>query len=209
MSDRRRGSREAGFTLLEIVVALVVLGILLATLTRGVEFGLAAFDRQDRMITVGGRLQAVDSLLRRLIEQLDPGTSTDGNSVVGARHAIGFRAPLPIRSPEAARDGLGGALADGLADLRLSVNGKHQLILAWLPHRHVTRAGPVPTPHEEMLLDGIDRIDCDYWSDGAWRGQWRQSRPPELIRIRLVFTEGSALRWPDLVVAPVRDQPNG
>ena len=66
--------REAGFTLLEIVVALVVLGILLVTLTRGVQFGLAAYDRQDGMVATAGRLEAVDRTLRRLITLLDPGT---------------------------------------------------------------------------------------------------------------------------------------
>ena len=191
-----RSARDGGFTLLEIVVALVVLGILLLTLTRGTQFGLAAFDRQDRMIVVGGRLEAVDRTLRRLIVQLDPGTATDGNTVVGARHVLVFRSRLPIGE------------AGTLADLRLSVDA-HRLVLAWLPHRHAKQVGTAPPPHREILLDNVDAIDLDYWDDGAWHGQWKEIGPPALIRIRIVFSEGDPRRWPDVVEAPARDQAGG
>ena len=188
---------EDGFTLLEIIVALVVLGILLVTLSRGTEFGLAAFDRQDRMIGVGGRLEAVDRTLRRLIVGLDPGTATDGNAVVGTRHGLVFRSRLPVGE------------AGMQADLRLSVDDAHHLVLAWLPHRHAKAVGAPPPPHRETLLDGVDTIDLDYWGDGAWHTQWKETAPPVLIRIRIVFPYGDARRWPDIVVAPARDQASG
>ncbi len=202
---RARASGEAGFTLLEIVVALVVLGILLVTLSQGVRFGLAAYDRQDGMVATAGRLEAVDRTLRRLITLLDPGTSVDGDSVVGTHHGLAFRAPLP----PAAADHATGVPADGLSDLRLSVNDRHQLVLAWLPHRHVLPTGPAPAPHETVLLDGVERIDVDYWGSGTWHQQWHETRAPALIRIRLVFPDGDHRRWPDIVAAPMREQASG
>ena len=207
-----RGSGDAGFTLLEIVVALVVLGILLSTLTQGVQFGLAAFDRQDRMIQTGGRLEAVDRTLRRLIEQLDPGTSTDGDSIVGARHGLVFRSPLRIADAaggpggNASRDAPEGP-PDDLADLRLSVDPAHELILAWLPHRHVIPTGPVPTPHREVLLTSVERIDVSYFAGGVWHNRWTDPEPPDLIRVRLVFPDNDPRHWPDIVAAPERAQP--
>ena len=198
-------TRDGGFTLLEIVVALVVLGILLVTLSRGTQFGLAAFDRQDRMINVGGRLEAVDRTLRRLIVQLDPGTATDGDTVVGARHVLVFRSRLPVGET------VGGTVGETgtLADLRLSVDDDHHLVLAWLPHRHVKAANAAPAPHREILLDDVDAIDLDYWGDNAWHAQWKEVAPPALIRIRIVFPGGDPRRWPDIVEAPARDQANG
>ena len=194
-------ARDGGFTLLEIVVALVVLGILLVTLSRGTQFGLAAFDRQDRMINVGGRLEAVDRTLRRLIVQLDPGTATDGDTVVGARHVLVFRSRLPVGETMGE--------AGTLADLRLSVDDDHHLVLAWLPHRHVKAANAAPAPHREILLDDVDAINLDYWGDNAWHAQWNEVAPPALIRIRIVFPDGDGRRWPDIVEAPARDQANG
>ena len=203
---RCRGSRgDAGFTLLEIVVALVVLGILLATLSNGVRFGLAAYDRQDGMVATAGRLEAVDRSLRRLLTLLDPGTPTDGNSVVGTHHALVFRAPLP----PAAADHAVGVPADGLSDLRLSVDDRHRLVLAWLPHRHVLPTGPAPPPHETVLLENVERIDVDYWGKEAWHQQWHETRTPALIRIRIVFPDNDPRHWPDIVVAPLRDQASG
>lgn len=193
-------ARDAGFTLLEIVVALVVLGILLVTLTRGVQFGLAAFDRQDRMVATGGRLEAVDRALRRLIVQLDPGTSNDASTVGGGHHVLAFRAPLPIGT--AGND-------PTLADLRLSVDDAHHLVLDWLPHRHVSRVGPVPPPHRETLLDGVAAIDLDYWGEDSWHSQWQEPAPPALVRIRIVFPDGDPRHWPDIVESPARDESAG
>ena len=203
--SKERTDPEAGFTLLEIVVALVVLGILLLTLSDGVRFGLAAYDRQDGMVGTAGRLEAVDRTLRRLLALLDPGTPVDGDSVVGTHHALAFRAPLP----PAAVDHAVGVPADGLSDLRLSVDDRHRLVLAWLPHRHVLPTGAAPPPHDTVLLETVERIDVDYWGKGAWQQQWHQARVPALIRIRIVFPDGDGRRWPDIVVAPLRDQASG
>ena len=193
-------SDEAGFTLLEIVVALVVLGILLVTLSRGMQFGIAAFDRQDRMVVTGGRLEAVDRTLRRLITEADPGTSNDGRTLVGAAHALAMRAPLPTAATvDPGQEG------EDLANLRLSVeNGA--LVLTTVPYRHVIPTGPQPEPHRTVLLDGIETIDLSYWSEGAWHTQWQDDGLPGLVRIRLVFPEGDSRRWPDIVVAPAREQ---
>ena len=190
---RRCRRAQAGFTLLEIVVAVTVFAVLLLTLARGTQFGLAAFDRQDRMSSTAGRLEAVDGLLRRLLTELDPGTQVDGSTVTGTPHGLAFRAPLPIGDSPA------------MADLRLSVDAEHRLVLFWLPYRHVIRTGPAPKPEEAVLLDKVERIDVDYWNDGAWHPRWEDRSPPQLIRIRIVFPDGDPRRWPDIVAAPMRE----
>ncbi len=200
MNAHRARDREAGFTLLEIIVALVVLGVLFASLSQGVRFGFASWGRQDQALRRGEALSATDRTLRRLIEQMDPGSEREGATLAGRAHAMAFIAPLP-----------GGAGASPApADMRLGVNDGH-LVLSWLPHRHAVRLVPAPPPQTTVLLDGISGIDLGYWSDGSqrWSSSWTNNTLPDLVRIRIVFGEHDPRHWPDIVEAPVRAQVPG
>ncbi|TLU71654.1 PulJ/GspJ family protein [Lichenicoccus roseus] len=193
---------EAGFTLLEIIVALVVLGVLFATLSQGVRFGFASWGRQDQALRTGEGLSAVDRTLRRLVEQMDPGSERDGATLAGRAHAMAFMAPLP--------SGAGTGAVAPAADMRLRVQDG-RLLLSWLPHRHAVRVGPVPAPQTTMLMDGIAGIDLGYWSDASrqWSTTWTGNTLPDLVRIRLLFGEHDPRHWPDIVEAPARAQVPG
>ncbi len=197
----RARSDDAGFTLLEIVVALVVLGVLLATLSQGVHFGFAAWGRQDQALRRAEALQANDRVLRRLIEECYPGTERDGAKLVGRARAMAFTSNLPI-----GRDG-----AASRADISLMVDHDGRLILSWLPHLHAERLQPPPQPHVSVLLEHVAGLQLSYWSDAhrGWSRAWDAAVLPDLVRIRVQFPEGDTRRWPDLVEAPARDQAPG
>ena len=96
-----RGRGQAGFTLLEIMVALVVFGFLLAGLIQGVQFGLRAWNGQTALIAQRGDLDAVDTTLRGLIESMDPGSATEAPNIVGLPHAVAFTTTLPAGAADA------------------------------------------------------------------------------------------------------------
>ena len=194
-------SRDAGFTLLEIIVALVVLGVLLATLSQGVHFGFAAWGKQNQSVQVAESLQATDRTLRRLVEQIEPGTERDAGKLTGLPHAMAFTSTLPI--------GPDGAMA--AADISLMVDHDHRLILSWLPHVHAKRLVAAPPPHVSVLLRNVDTLDFGYWSDSAadWSKTWDNTGVPDLIRLRIVFPTHDKRHWPDIVAAPIRQQPTG
>ena len=192
---------EAGFTLLEIIVALVVLGVLLVTLSQGVHFGFAAWGRQDQTLRTGETLQAADRTLRRLVEQLYPGTERDAAKLRGRAHAAAFTSSLPI--------GRDGELSE--ADISLTVDRDGRLVLSWLPHVHAQLLQAAPAPHVSVLLENVAGLQLSYWSDTdkQWSREWNRNTLPDLVRIRIEFSAGDRRHWADIVEAPAREQAPG
>lgn len=185
---------QTGFTLLETLVGLVVLGFILAGLTQGVRYGLRAADAQARLVDSRGELDAVDRTLRRLLAEADPGTSRDGPTFSGTAGRIGFVSVLP-----AAVSGFVGQQAD----VALGVDAARRLVLRWSPHLHAKRLGPAPPPQQAEILQGVQRLEVAYWKDG-WRAGWDEAALPALVRLRIVFPPGDGRHWPDIVAAPAR-----
>ena len=199
--------RAAGFTLLEILVALVVLGFLLAGLSQGTRFGLRAWDIQARMVDRHGELDAVDRTLRRLVQQAEPGAPSDATPLTGTARQMVLTSELPMASA-----GPAAQAETALADMILTVDAAHRLLLRWTPHRHVQRIGPPPPPRVAELLRGVERLEISYWRrDGAggWLASWSEPGLPALVRIRILFVAGDQRRWPDVVAAPMLGRQGG
>lgn len=186
--------RDGGFTLLEVLVALVVLGFLMAGLAGGVRLGMRAWNAQDSAIAAHGELDAVDRALRRLIEEADPGDATHAAGVTGDAGRLVLATKLP------ASDARG-------VDAVLGVDGRHRLVMRWTPRRYGRPIGPPPPAQEVALLGGVDAVQFAFWprdAEGGWRSAWQGPDPPALIRIRLRLAD--ARHWPDIVAAPARDR---
>ncbi len=205
MTPSRAAPPDAGFTLLEILVALVVLGFLVAGLTQGTRFGLRALDRQAARAATAGDLDAVDRVLRRLIEATDPGNAREPPVFEGDSRSLRLVTDLGAAAA---------ALGDTAADARLSVEGG-RLVLLWTPWRHVAPLAPPPPPRRAVLLDGVAALDLAYWGaaeDGAapsWQPEWSRPALPGLVRLRLIPLPGTARRPADIVAAPRRDRDGG
>lgn len=189
----------AGFTLIEVLVALAVLGFLMLGLSQGLRFGLAAWDGQARLLGRGGDLDTADRTLRRVVTQLVP---TDDPQAPGLRGtAQGFEAvtELPVTA----------ALPTRRASVALGVDRGGRLVLRWMPYLHARRLGPPPPAEESELLRNMAQVELGYWSaaaGGGWMSSWARMDLPELVRIRLVFARGDPRRWPDIVAAPMRER---
>ena len=192
--------REHGFTLLELLVALVVLGFVLAGIASGVQFGQRAADMQARSIAAHADIGAADRVLRRLVAGLDPGSANSPPNFTGGAAALGFTASLPSGA---------GLPGEGEADLGLGVDAAGRLVLRWTPAIHAIRLGPVPAPQTAVLLDGLDRVEFAYWGHGEggagqWLSAWTEKDIPSLIRIRLHFASAAHRTWPDIIAATER-----
>lgn len=203
MRALRRAPADTGLTLLEMVIALAVLGVLLVGLTQGVRAGLALRHAQIAQVDRTAEFDPTMRLLRRLLTRLP--MSPAGTSVLTTAAGLGF-------SGETDRVTFIGELPDGLgavrrAEMTLYVRDR-RLVLAWLPHRHEHSLAPPAAPQETPLLEGVEQLRLAYWGTlgngqaAAWQPRWRGLMAPELVRLRLIFGQSDRRRWPDLLAAP-------
>lgn len=200
--------RHAGFSLIEVLAALALLGLLLVgvysgirTATHSVHAGSAAIERLDA-------IRSAQQFLRRELAQAmaQPiGRAANGDAIYfkGDPHEMRYVAPLP---------GYLGKLGPQLQILKLVDNGKGglrlELSFAKLPSGNQP-AQPVGSP--QVLLDDVREggfgyrgrdpqghpVDwADHWSDGR--------RLPVLVRVELKL--GGIDHWPQLE-APLRVDP--
>lgn len=186
--------KEAGFTLLEVLVALSALGMVLILLTQGVQFGVQAIAMQSDTRDRHSDLEAVDRALRRMVALADPGIFPEPPTMRGTARVLAFTTELP----------LGGAGPRQNADVAISAEAG-RLLLRWTPRRHVEPFGAAPVPVETVLLQGVDAVEFAYGRAGAWSSSWRADRLPALVRVRIIFPAGSPRRWPPIVAAPLRE----
>jgi general secretion pathway protein J len=188
------GHGQAGFTLLELMVALVVLGFLMVGLTEGSRFGFRAWKHQSDMIADHDQMDAIDRTLRQLLTQVQMRPATEPGE-------LAFTGTLPAAV----------ALGTRRADMSLLVDKDHQLVLQWTPHRHeIPFSGP-PLPTTTILLRDVGRMDVGYWHGGdpsnagdqsGWNDQANANETPKLIKLTIQFPPGDRRNWPPIVISP-------
>jgi len=194
--------QQAGFTLLEILVALVVLAFLFIGLNQGTRIGFALWNSQSRRIGETEELDATARMLRDLLTDIPilPATAADATpqaiAITGKGDRLSFVGNLPT--------GLGTTRgADMTIELRAG-----RLVLRWAPHRHERAGAPQGAPTETELIRGVQHLEFAYLGVASpgqmpfWHAQWSGPELPLLIRIRLRFAKGDQRRWPDLIAAP-------
>lgn len=190
--------RSGGFTLLELLVAMAVLGLLTVVLSGSLRFGLRAWETGQRASDALETASTVQPLLRRQIEQAYPLLARTGEPAVvfeGGRQRLRFLTLLPERAG-------GGGLADVALSYRADAAGGGRLEMAWQPLGERERPAASRT-----LFDGVDALDFAYYGGerrtgtAEWRETWEDAGfLPALVRLRVRFRDGRA--WPDLVAAP-------
>ena len=189
------GARN-GFTLVEVLAALVVLGLVLAGLGQGIRFGLLAWSSATMATSAGNELDATDRTLRHLIARMHPGNIAQPAPYIAAPGSLAFVSALPD---------LVGAAATRVEAVLL-VDVRQRLVLRWRPFVNARRLREQPFTEVE-LLPGVAGMELAFWRpETGWSDASARPDLPALIRIRLSFND-PARRWPELVMAPGLDRP--
>ena len=213
MSLRRdRRARERGFTLLELLVAITLLGLLMAALFGGLRLGARVWETGESRLDAAARIHIVQDLLRQRLAQALPleAVLEEGEgyepAFLGQVDGVRFATLLP--------DHLGGELV--LMELVLAEAGPEGTADLVLRLRRLEPdagiEGDVP-PEERVLLERVESLELAYF------GPFRQDEPPEwweawegraelpqLLLLQLRFAEDDPRRWPGLIVQPMIDQ---
>ena len=184
---KRRAS--SGFTLLEMLVALVVFGLVMAGIAQSFRFGLIAWSETTRRAEAPENLAAMDAALTRMIAQAVPG------SMAGEPDQLAFTTSLPA----------GAGLKSGLADVALLAAPDGTFVLRYAAHPPGIPLTRPPPPRTEILAQGVSGFRVSYLAaqmsgPPAWSDDWLPGSLPLLVRLHLDFSGGQS--WPDLVVAP-------
>ncbi|HEX8232265.1 MAG TPA: prepilin-type N-terminal cleavage/methylation domain-containing protein [Caulobacteraceae bacterium] len=191
--------REAGYSLVEMLVALALLAMLATMMVSGVAGGRRVWERIDASTAAAETVGGAQAALRARLERIWPAARFDASvpyiDVHGEQNSLEFLAPPPD--------------ARGPASLR-----RYRLLLGTAGELTLVSAADVSanpdTPDDALVVvRGVRELDLAYFGAAPpdntprWRSSWwGQPRAPELIRVRASFQPGDRRRWPDLLVRP-------
>ena len=209
MSLRRRRMQHTGFTLLELLIAMTLLGMILVLLFGGLRLGVRSWDASQKQVDSLNSIRSLENFLRRELSLIYPYVWNNAPerrvAFLGERNRLSFVAPLPSRVG-------GGGLY--LVSVELQQRSKVQRIV-WkhMPLSSQMQNFSALAEIPEMVLaasdlDNVEEIWLTYFGQEnesaapRWLDRWENSiRLPMLIRVQVKLSNNA--QWPDFVVAPM------
>lgn len=204
------GARARGMTLVEIVIALAILGMMSALALGGLRLGVRTWETVGQRVATESHSQIVRAFLRRTLSQATPvleaGTDRRPRPVFA-----GDETSLLLIAPLAEHLGLGGLQRLELAVEEMGRGDGYRLVMTRTPYYPPGDDGETQRadePERHVLIEDATRIRLDYlreFENGAreWTGSWADE-PALPLAIRLAVERvRDPLPEPDLVV-PLR-----
>jgi general secretion pathway protein J len=192
-------SREAGYTLIELLASLIILAMVSVMMLQGISTGRRVWERVDIANARGETISGAQMLLRSRLERAYPATRYDKiptyADFFGAANGMSFLAPpRDIHAPS------------GLIRYTLTLAPNGDLVLSALSDLAIDPTAP---GEPLVLLHNVQQLDIAYFGvvppdkGPAWHDQW-QLLPtlPLLMRMRVQFPPEDARAWPDLLIKP-------
>jgi len=204
-------AQAAGFTLVELLLAITLMSILLGLTYSGLRAATRSAERGEIILAAGGGVRATHQFVRRQLNQMLPlafAVVDDLNEMrivfLGDTKSIQYVASMP------------GYLGSGGPQVQLLelVNGddgsilqiSHALLQGY-EESHLQDRDPV------ILLEGIESADFEFLGrdeEGEvtpWMSSWDQpDMLPAAVRLNIELSEDIQLHWPALVAGVRLDE---
>ena len=172
---RRQAANEHGFTLLELMIALTLLGVMLTMVYSVFATALAAVPRGEEVAAQSARMRAATSLMSRQVRSIIP-YPMEGEDESTPCYFAGNSNYFDFFTAAPQHNG-----GEGLARVLYWTDGSslsmaEQLVLASTGTAGDQPAAPVPTTNGIQLLTGLAGVRFQYLrvdgGDTEWRDSW-------------------------------------
>ena len=210
MNGARLSRRPRGFTLVELLLALTLMGMLMALSYGGLRAAIRAADRGQEVLEDSGRIRMAHQFVHNQLNQMTPlvfdesEDRTERHVFIGTADRIRFVAPMPGYL------GFGGPQVQELAIVRGEEHLQlvlYHALLQGFEEALLYERDPIP------LLEEIDRAEFSFLGRDengqltGWTSQWDEpGMLPASVALDVEFVEDVYIRWP-LLTASVRTDP--
>jgi general secretion pathway protein J len=175
--------RQAGFTLLELLVAMALMALLAVGLGSGIHLGTRVWERAEVGRGEWSERQTTRLLLQRTLQRLIPQSlsqePTDATALfLGGRRALRFVGPAPGESAPPGLYRMEFALVPGDSGL--------EFVFRWQPHTGEPLGAPFIAAGQRVLLSAIDGAALSYFGtrEEGWLAAWNgRVDLPQLVRL--------------------------
>lgn len=206
-----RSARSAGFTLVELLLAITLMSILLGLTYSGLRAATRSSERGEVLLAAGSGMRASHQFVRRQLNQMLPLAFAEAEGLddmrivfVGDSKSIQYVASMPgyLGSGGPQVQFLELANGDDGSVLQFS----HALLQGYEEARLFDR-DPV------ILLEGVESADFEYLGrdeEGeltSWMPSWDQpDKLPVAVRLNVEFADDVQMQWPELVAGVRLDE---
>ncbi len=201
---------ERGLTLMELLVAMTLLGILMTALMGGLRLGTRVWEAGETALRDNSEIQSVRRFLHDRLEETMPMRLPNEQNdrritFIGAPQTVRFTSTMP-HSFDAS------PLMMQL-ELREQENGIdiNDLVLTWYEFDRGTGLAS-SEPGNRVILDDVADVSFEYYGEHerreplSWRSTWERTNAlPDLVRLQIAFGLEDGREWPALIVSPKMD----
>jgi general secretion pathway protein J len=206
LEKARAGGRNAGFTLIELSIALVLLALMASTLYGSLSLAGASWDRGEAKVQQTSEMRLTEDFLRRTLTSQHPlrlqKVVDKPLYFAGARDSLAYAAALPGRA--------GAGMYYFRVGLAPNGDSSRLTLSRLIPDYAATQAPDFGGAEFSVLADHIADVRFAYFGrdpgaaltmNPTWRDRWDDpQRLPDLIRIDVTPAAGPP--WPTLIVEP-------